>query len=217
MFVALDTHQKVAVTGLEVQATTDYNRKNSTADETRYRCICCDAPLACTDEEATTPIEWFTHEHGHQECISDGNMSMEHRLGQELVAMTLFNLLPTDRETTQIDLERRIGVNSEFLIADVRVTRPIQLAVEVMNLNPDLSLRRRLQTLFREGYAGMVVVVTSGELSPTRIERHLKKIGMIRVGRFNPQTLSLEFGSVVTPDRINLETPVWNRVPAYLS
>jgi hypothetical protein len=63
----------------------------------------------------------------------------------------------------------------------------------------------------------MIIVVTNGELSQTRIEQHLNKVGTVRVGRFDPQTVALELGSVVTPDQIDLETPVWNSMPAYLS
>lgn len=54
-------------------------------------------------------------------------------------------------------------------------------------------------------------------LSQTQLERHLSKVGTVSVGRFDPQTLALQFGSIVTPNQIDLETPVWNNVPAYLS
>jgi hypothetical protein len=144
-------------------------------------------------------------------------MSMPHRLGEEVIAKTLFNLFSTRYELTQIDLERRIGASEDFVIADVRVTEPIRLAIEVVYLTSDLDLRRRFRTLFRQDYSGMIIVVSNGKLSQTQIERHLSKVGTIRVGRFDPQTVALELGSVVTPDQIDLETPVWNRVPAYVS
>jgi hypothetical protein len=54
-------------------------------------------------------------------------------------------------------------------------------------------------------------------LSQTQLERHLSKVGTVSVGRFDPQMLALQFGSIVTPNQIDLETPVWNNVPAYLS
>jgi hypothetical protein len=84
-------------------------------------------------------------------------------------------------------------------------------------LSSELDLRRRLRTLFRQGYAGMIIIVTNGKLSQTRVERHLGKVGTVRVGRFDPQTLTLQFGSVITPNQIDLETPVWNNVPSYIS
>jgi hypothetical protein len=142
---------------------------------------------------------------------------MPHRLGEEVIAKTLFNVLSSECEVTEIDLERRIGATEDFVIADVRVTEPIQLAVEVVYLSSELDLRRRFRTLFRQGYAAMIIVVTNGELSQTQLERHLSKVGTVSVGRFDPQTLALQFGSIVTPNQIDLETPVWNNVPAYLS
>lgn len=225
MLAAIDTAREVAVTGQEVYENDSYaecltkEKKESpqqiSTSEARFRCLCCDEPLVYRGIEAATPIEWFAHKHGG--CVSDGNMSMAHRLGQEMTARALFNLLPTGRGATQIDLERRIGTGSGFVIADVRVFEPIQLAVEVVNLSTELNLRRRLETLFELGYAGMIIVVTTGELSATQLERHLSKVGTIRIGRFDSRTLTLEFGSVVTPDVVDLETPVWNSVPAYLS
>lgn len=224
MFVAIDTRRERAVAGTEVDTDLDSTGSSSAMSdafqrtptgEARFRCICCNAPLRYTGEPATGSLKSFTHERGG--CVSDGNMSIEHRLGQEMLAKRIFNFLPTGRAKTRIDLERRIGVTSEFIIADVRVTAPIQLAVEVVNLSPKLNLRERLQMLFAQGYAGMIIVVTTGEVSATRLNRHLGKIGRIRVGQFDPTTLSLEFGSIVTPERVDLETPVWNSVPAYLS
>jgi hypothetical protein len=225
MLTAIDTIRETAVTGREIFASDDYdvaaaeeNREDpqqTPAGEARIRCLCCDQPLVYNGSAAATPLEWFVHP--HEECVSDGNMATAHRLGQEMAAKVLFNLLPTDRTATQIGLERRIDADSGFMIADVRVIKPIQLAVEVVNLSPELHLRRRLQTLFNQGYAGMIVVVTTGQVSAARLERHLSKVGTIRVGRFYPQTLELDFGSVVTPKQVNLQTSVWNSIPAYLS
>lgn len=226
MLTAIDTDQEMAITGRELQdragcsgGATEEHRANhfqqTSAEEPRFRCICCDNSLAYQGDSATTLLEWFVHEDGA--CVSDGNMSMAHRVGQELVAMALHNRLLVAPDSINIDLERRIGAGSGFVIADVRVTEPSQLAVEVVHLSSELSLRRRLQTLFAQGYAAMIVVVTTGELTATRLERHLGKIGAIRVGRVNPQALKLEMGSVVTPKEVDLHSTRWDRVPAYLS
>lgn len=224
MFVAIDTRRERAVAGAEVDAAIDSPGADNPADEPvhrtstgegRFQCLCCRAPLRYTGGPTTGALQPFTHERGG--CVSDGNMSIEHRLGQEMLAKAIFNLLPTGRAKTRIDLERRIGVRSDFIVADVRVTAPIQLAVEVVNRSPKLHLRERLQQLFAQGYAGMIVVVTTGSVSATRLNRHLGKIGAIRVGRFDPATHALELGSIVTPERVDFETPGWSRVPAYLS
>jgi hypothetical protein len=117
----------------------------------------------------------------------------------------------------QIDLERQIGAQSAFVIADVRVTMPVRLAVEVVYLSAGLDLQRRLRMLFSQGYAGMIVVVTNGVMSPRQVDQHLRKVGDIDVGRFDPRTLELQFGSIVTPEQVNLESSNWSRIPAHLS
>jgi hypothetical protein len=216
MFVAIDTIQETAVTGPNVRRETHPQAIRADGGAA-YRCLCCDAPLTYNGEAGTGLFGYFTHSNDHGPCVSDGGMSMPHRLGEEVIAKTLFNLFSTRYELTQIDLERRIGASEDFVIADVRVTEPIRLAIEVVYLSSDLDLRRRFRTLFRQDYSGMIIVVSNGKLSQTQIERHLSKVGTIRVGRFDPQTVALELGSVVTPDQIDLETPVWNRVPAYVS
>ena len=216
MFVAIDTIQETAVTGPNVHRETHPQPVRADGGAA-YRCLCCGAPLTYNCGPGSGLFEYFTHAPEHGSCVSDGGMSMPHRLGEEVIAKTLFNTLSSECELTEIDLERRIGATEDFVIADVRVAEPIQLAVEVVYLSSDLDLQRRFQTLFRQGYAAMIIVVTNGELSQTQLERHLSKVGTVSVGRFDPQSLALQFGSIVTPNQIDLETPVWNNVPAYLS
>jgi hypothetical protein len=216
MFVAIDTDQEVAVTGSEVEIETR-SESLKTDGGVAYRCLCCGRPLTYNESSLEQPFEYFTHRHGDGECISDGGMSPPHRLGEECIAKTLFNELSAGNELTQIDLERWVGVAEDFIIADIRVAEPIQLAVEVVFLTSDLDLRRWFQTLFTRGYGGMIVVVTGGELSRERIQRNLNKVGDVRIGMFDPQTLTLELGSSITPHHLDLNTPVWNRLPAYLS
>jgi hypothetical protein len=216
MFVAIDTIRETAVTGPEVETKTHPEPLKADGGAP-YRCLCCGESLTYKTSSPRGQFEYFVHKQGTDACINDDGMSRPHRLGEEVTAKTLFNELPTDGELMQIDLERRIGVAEDFVIADVRVNAPIRLAVEVVYLSSELDLRRRLRTLFRQGYAAMIIVVTNGKLSQTQIERHLGKVGTVRVGRFDPQTLTLQFGSIVTPNQIDLETSVWNTVPAYLS
>lgn len=216
MFTAINRRKQTAVTGVEVETETR-SEPLKTDGGTAYRCLCCDAPLTYNEASPERPFEYFVHKGENEACVSDGGMSTFHRLAEEVTAMRLFNELQRNGEPTQIDLERRIGVAEDFIIADVRVMRPVRLAVEVVYLTSGLDLRRRLRTLFREGYAAMIIVVTGSELSQAQIERHLGEVGAVRVGQFDPQTLALQFGSMITPDQIDLETPVWNRIPAYLS
>lgn len=212
MFVAVDTTRGDAVTGEDVHSDRSPGAANGGSG---YRCLFCDASLSYT-ASPDEPRGHFVHD-SDRSCLNNGNVSSQHRLGQEVVAKEVFNLLPTAHELIQMDLERQIGARSTFVIADVRVTAPVRLAVEVVYLSGGLDLQRRLQTLFAQGYAGMIVVLTDGVSSPERINRHLRKVGEIRVGRFDPHSFELHVGSVVTPERIDLHSPRWNSVPAYLA
>jgi hypothetical protein len=209
MFVAIDTSRDRAVTGLEI-------RESESQPESRmdYQCPFCDSTLIYMD--SPNRFKFFTHPH-NTTCINAGNVSDAHRLAQEVVAKQIIDRLPVNHDLIKIDLERHIGSESQFVITDVRITEPIQLAVEVVYLSPGLDLQRRLRTLFAQGYAGMVIVVADGRMSPGRIEHHLRKVCDVHVGRFDPQTGELRFGSVMTPDEVDLNSANWDNLPACLS
>jgi hypothetical protein len=209
MFVAIDLISDRAVTGIEL-----HNDESRPELRTDYQCLFCDSVLGYMD--SSRRFGYFTHP-GNRTCINDGNVSDAHRLAQEVVAKEIVNRLPIDHELIDIDLERHIGVDSKFVIADIRVTEPIQLAVEVVYLSPGLDLQRRLRTLFSQGYAGMVIVVKDGLMSPRRINHHLRKVSDVQVGRFDPRSVELQFGSVITPDQIDPDSADWDHVPACLS
>ena len=78
-----------------------------------------------------------------------------------------FGLFP--RETT-IAAKKHVGTDATWMIAGVRVSDPMQLAVEAVYLSSALNLRERLELLFNHEYTGMVAVVTDGAVSPMRIE-----------------------------------------------
>jgi hypothetical protein len=127
----------------------------------------------------------------------------------------LYNWLP-GIETDQIGIERRIGTVSDFLIADIVVDSPIGIVVEIV-CSGSMNLKRRLQTMRKAGYIGMFVVVSSGQWSATQIEQYLQPFDDIRVGRFDPATLDLRFGSLLTADRIDFESTAWDQLPEYVS
>lgn len=195
MHVAVAPGTNTAVAGPEVEAAGLHSTDTQSQGEP-YRCLLCGAEMSYTGDTASGPFDYFRHVRV-EECVNDGNVSAPHRLAQELVAMRLFNWLPMGR--SGIGLERRVGTASEFIIADVLVEEPVQVAVEIVYQNTDLRLRRRLSTLFKHGYTVMVVCVTSGALSPTQVEQHLNRVARVEVGRFDPDARKLELGSVVSP------------------
>ncbi len=208
MYVALDVHRDVAVSA------DDLMMKHADRNSVRYQCLFCDGDVEFCRSGANQ-YECFRHSDCEEPCVADGNVSIYHRIAQEAAAKKMYNLLPDGSGLDDVDLEQRIGDASDFVVADM-LSKPAGIAIEVIHKNTDISLKRRLQTLFAEGYAVMMVVVTTSSLSPDRIEHHLKQVGPIRVGRFNPQTWRMSLGSLIRPDTIDIDTPVWEGLPDYL-
>ncbi|WP_143420374.1 hypothetical protein [Halorubrum vacuolatum] len=133
-----------------------------------------------------------------------------------MVAKKVYNLFPHGSKIARVDLERRVGNKSDFVITDL-LSDPARVAIEVIYKNTDLGLQRRLRTLFDEGYAVMLVVVTTSDLHPDRLERYLKRVGPIQVGQFDPSTMATRLGSLVRPGTIDIDAQVWDVLPQYLS
>jgi hypothetical protein len=210
MFIALETASKIAVTAQE--ATGQQQSPIRLDRETPYQCLLCGEPLEYIGGDAK-PLESFRH-HG-ESCFNAGNVSQSHQLAQEVVAKTLYNWLPTVEQRPEIDLERRVGTERDFIVTDVLVDEPIRLAVEIVHSAP-VHLRRRLQRLFADGYGGLFVFLNNGRVSADRVEHHLHKLADLQVGRFNPQTLALTFGSIITPTDVPFDSQAWSRLPRYV-
>lgn len=211
MFVALETASGTAVTGDEATEQ-QQNPIRSEGPDAPYQCLLCGESLEYIGGDAE-PLESFQH-HG-ESCFNAGNVSQPHQLAQEVAAKTLHNWLPTLDRRPEIDLERRVGSERDFIIADVLVSEPIQIAVEIVHLAP-VNLRRRLQRLFSDGYGGLFVFLNDGRVSADRVEHHLNKLADLQVGRFNAQTLTLTFGSIITPRDVQFDSPDWSQLPQYL-
>ncbi|SNR64662.1 hypothetical protein [Halorubrum vacuolatum] len=210
MIVALDIDQGVAVSVDEVTHRQEghYNRRD------RYRCLFCGETI---EFHRTNNTNDCFHHHDHAgPCVADGNTSIPHRFAQELVAKRIYNLLPANSGLDDIELERRVGDASDFVVVDL-LSESAGIAIEIVYKNLDISLKRRLETLFKEGYAVMVMVVTTSQLSPDRLEHHLNQVGAVDVGRVDLTALQMTLGSLMRPDTIDIDAPIWDALPEYLS
>ena len=208
MYVALDPDQGIAV------SVDDLDPNQMDHLHGRYRCLLCDSRLKVSQSD-DGQRGCFRHHNGGDTCVADGNTSASHRLGQEFAAMKLYNLLPHGTDLAEVDLEQRIGSPSDFVIVDT-VSKPALVAVEIIYKNTNISLKRRLRTLFNAGYGVMLIVVKNSGVNPDRLEHYLKQLGAIRVGRLDPTTLKMSLGSLIKRDTVNLDAPAWDRMPAYL-
>ena len=211
MIVALDTDRDVAISVDEItNQERMYNSRSS-----RYRCLFCGEVMKFHGR-SESHHDSFQHRDHEDPCVADGNSSTTHRVGQELVAKRIYNLLPAKSGLDDIDLEQRIGDASDFVVVDL-LSKPVGVAVEIIYKNSDISLKRRLQTLFDEGYAVMMMVVTTSHLSPDQLENHLNQVGSVTVGRIDLTTLQMTLGSLIRPETIDIDAPVWDALPNYLS
>jgi hypothetical protein len=212
MLIAVDTISDTIVTGppdTPPEATVG-----------QYECLFCETSLELTAPAPNDPLDTFTHQNG-TDCLHNDNASTAHRIGEELIGRELCQWLhqwfAVSPQEITIAAEKHVGTDTTWMIADVRVSHPVQLAVEVVYLSSALNLRERLQLMFDQEYSGMVAVVADGQVSPTRIERHLSAVGAIQVGEVDPNRLEASIGSVVTPDRVDLSPDAWQTVPEFLA
>jgi hypothetical protein len=183
MHTAVDASSGVVVTGTR-ELVSDGGESTS-----RYHCLNCGEPLEY-NPAATQRCEQF--QHPDSECFADGNMSADHRLCQELVAAQVTNHLPVP---VDLEFESQITTGKSVLTPDIRVS-PGRLVIEVVHTNQ--VSKDRLRRLLRAGYGVMVVVVVTGPVTPSSLERRLNSVAPITVGRFRPPA-TLSLGSVVTP------------------
>lgn len=169
------------------------------------------------NKTADHPLQSFHHQDGSDDCIDSDAYSDGHRLPVEVCVKAVHNRL---RETTgkrvDLEIEKWIGSPRDFTITDIRVKSPLKIAVEVFHQSSDLGLSRRLGRMFREGYRVYLVFTANGRHSVDRVNKHIRKISPLRVGRFDPGTMEATLGDLFSRDRIQLNQPAGGSLPNYL-
>lgn len=215
MIVALDSAQNKAVLGADLTEEIPKSESNDSGKSGQFTCLLCGSDLSF-NPDPTDQLDYFVHDNTG-DCVNGGNISLEHRLAQETICKPLYNVFPRACHPIQLDIESRIGGHSDFIVADIELSEPYPVAIEIINLNKQVSLHRRLKVLFSHDYRVMLVVVTTGEVSAERAEHHLKKITPIQIGQFDPGSLTVSLGSLITPSQIDPDTARWDLLPSYLS
>lgn len=209
MYIAKDSRLCHILSAAEIE---NYPQKKSHQ-------LCC--PLCgkdvTYDKTADHPLQSFHHRDGSIDCIDSDAYSDGHRLPVEVCVKTVHNRIrETTGEQVHIDVERWIGSPRDFAITDVRVTDPLKIAVEVFHRSSDLELSRRLGRMFREGYRVYLVFTADGRHSVDRVNKHIRKISPLRVGRFDPGTMEVALGDLFSQDRTQLNKPAGESLPDYL-
>jgi hypothetical protein len=183
--------------------------------ERGYQCLFCGEQLTYTPAAGDT-FDYFSHVSAPT-CLPDAGSSKHHRAGQELISQYICNTLPLSPQAIAIAVEKHVGPPSGYRIADVLITHPIRLVIEVVYKTSAVHLRDRLQTAFRDGYRGLVAVLDTADVSAARIEHHLSAVGSIKVARLDPVQRSVTIGSVIRPATVTLAPDAWESVPAYIA
>lgn len=160
-------------------------------------------------------LDSFHHANGSPDCFQSDAASDEHRLAVEVAVEAIYNrLTEVTGEPVDIDIERQIGSPSNFIIADVRVSSPLQIAAEIFYKVGDLALRRRLNTLSAHDYRTFLIFHSDGTHDIDRIDRHLQRISPLNPGRFDADMMDIVLGDLFSWEHLDFTADV--EVPNYI-
>lgn len=215
MFVAkCDKHDRI-FSGAEIRPRRD--KTHHTESEQDFTCPICEKSVICNDVSSDKPFDYFYHADGSADCFETDSVSDEHRLATEITVKCLHNRVKeVSGEPVGIDVERWVGIREDFIIADVRISTPLQVTAEIYYKAERLALGRRLETMFANDYRTYLIFHRDGRHDIDRIERYIQRVAPLRVGRFNPDTLELTLGDLFT-DQIELNRSDRNRLPNYIA
>jgi hypothetical protein len=181
------------------------------------------SPLTCPicgeevefDPSPEHHLDYFRH--ASPDCFDSDGASDEHRFCVEIAVGAIWNRLSEvfgDSIEIDIDVERRVGTPSNFVITDVRVTRPIQISAEIFYQAERLGLKRRISTLSANDYRTFLIFHRGGIHNIHLIDRYMRRISSLSVGRFNPGTREMNLGDLFSRDRIDFNSG--DDVPNYM-
>lgn len=206
MFIAKDSKMEYVIRGSQIGS--------RTVVQSNLTCPICGDDVEY-DPSAERRLDCFYHADGSPDCFASGGASDEHRLGVEVAVGKISNRLSeVTGECVEIDTERRIGTSSKFVITDVRVSQPLQIAAEIFYKTDFLALDRRIPTLSRYDYRTYLIFDTEGVHDINRIDRYMQRISPLSVGRFNPGRMEISLGDLFSSEQIDFRAGT--KVPNYM-
>lgn len=180
-------------------------------------CPVCGKRINYNDVPTDRPFEYFQHADGSPDCFETDSVSDAHRIATEITLKALHNRIrEVTGEPVEIDVERWVGVRSNFIITDIRVTSPLQVAAEVYYKAGRLALGRKLDTMFENDYRTYLVFHTDGCHDVDRVERYIRRVAPLRVGRFHSETLEVTLGDLFSEQQIELTQTNRDLLPDYI-
>lgn len=214
MLVAKSNTLQQAVLGTELHPETCDKDRQLIGD---IRCLICDKSVKYNHDRSNDLFDCFSHLDGSSDCFASGGSSKEHRLAVEVTAKELYNhIQEVAGPPVEIDVEKWVGERPSFVITDIRISRPLKIAVEVYYMINALGLHRRLETMFDNDYRAYLIFHPGGRHCVDRVERHIHKITSLQVGRFDRSTFDVSFGDLFTEERIELSNLNEEQLPRYI-
>ncbi|RQH01821.1 hypothetical protein [Natrarchaeobius oligotrophus] len=215
MFVAKRNDINHIYTGKEIQ--TLISESYHPTLEYNFSCPICNREVEYNGLSTNYLFEFFVHKDGTSDCFAAESISGEHQIATEITVKVLHNRIKeVTGEQVEISVEKWIGTQSDFVIADVRVTSPVQIAAEIYYKAAKLALYRRLKRMFSNGYRTYLIFHTAGRHDVDRVEQYIQRVAPLRVGRFNPGTLELTLGDLFTEEQVKLNQYNRERLPRYI-
>lgn len=216
MLVAKSDDLGRILSGTEIQPLNNENHHTVVTQD--FRCPICEKRVVYNDSPSNRTGDYFRHVDGTPDCFKTNSVSDGHRVATEITLKALHNRIKeVTGEPVEIDVERWIGIREKFVIADVRVTSPLQVAAEVYYKAERLALGRKLNTMFANDYRAYLIFHRDGCHDVDRVERYIRRVAPLRVGRFNPETLELTLGDLFSKQQIELSSAKRDQLPNYIA
>jgi len=156
MIVAKSQKLEHIFTGSEVRSQIHSDESDTVGGN--LSCAVCGKMVTYNYSPVNEPFGFFRHADGSSDCFETDAASDEHRLMIELTVKLLHNRInEVTGEQVDIDTERWVGIRENFVIADVRVTSPLQIVAETFYKSDTLALGRRFSTTFGNGYRSYLI------------------------------------------------------------
>ncbi|WP_226483094.1 hypothetical protein [Natrinema amylolyticum] len=215
MFVAKRNDINHIYTGKEIQ--TLISESYYPGLEYNFSCPICNREVEYNGLSTDYLFEFFVHKDGSPDCFAAESVSGGHQIAVEITVKTLHNRInEVTGKQVEINVEKWIGTQPNFVIADVRITSPVQIAAEIYYKASKLALYRRLRRMFSNGYRTYLIFHTGGRHDVDRVEQYVQRVAPLKIGRFNPATLELTLGELFTEEQVNLNQYNYDSLPDYI-
>ncbi|SET54872.1 hypothetical protein [Natrinema hispanicum] len=215
MFIAKRNDINHIYTGKEIQ--TLISQSHYPTLEYNFSCPICNREVEYNGLSTKYLLDFFVHKDGTPDCFAAESISGGHQIVAEITVKALHNRInELTGEPVEINVEKWIGTQPNFVIADVKITNPVQIAAEIYHKASKLALYRRLRRMFSNGYRTYLIFHTGGRHDVDRVEQYIQRIAPLKVGRFNPETLELTLGDLFTEEQVKLSRYNRELLPRYV-